>query len=226
MKKGLISAAIVAATMGLATPASAANVIYTQGFETPALGAGGYAYGTANPFPTPSVPSANLSSSGVNFAGGSGIAANGSGFGFTTAPQGSQVAFLQDFNGIGGSFSISLAGLTAGQAYVVAFSAASRPGFAVNPFTVSFGDTTIGSFLTNSTVWNSFSTTEFTATASTGTLTFLGQSGVNGDHDVGIDAISVAAVPEPATWTFMLFGFALIGSALRRRRNPAIAFAV
>jgi PEP-CTERM motif len=32
-----------------------------------------------------------------------------------------------------------------------------------------------------------------------------------------------AAVPEPGTWAMMLFGFAGIGLAMRRRRRPALA---
>lgn len=37
-----------------------------------------------------------------------------------------------------------------------------------------------------------------------------------------IDNLAVA-VPEPGTWALMLFGFAGIGMALRRRRRPALA---
>ena len=33
------------------------------------------------------------------------------------------------------------------------------------------------------------------------------------------------AVPEPATWAMMLFGFGAIGVGLRRRRTPALALA-
>jgi PEP-CTERM motif len=34
---------------------------------------------------------------------------------------------------------------------------------------------------------------------------------------------NTAAVPEPATWAMMLFGFGLVGSAMRRsRRSVAI----
>jgi len=33
----------------------------------------------------------------------------------------------------------------------------------------------------------------------------------------------LAPVPEPATWAMMLVGFAGIGMAMRRRRNPALA---
>jgi hypothetical protein len=35
--------------------------------------------------------------------------------------------------------------------------------------------------------------------------------------------VQVNAVPEPATWGMMLFGFGLVGSTLRRRRTFAIA---
>ena len=31
---------------------------------------------------------------------------------------------------------------------------------------------------------------------------------------------NVAAVPEPATWALMIFGFGLVGFAMRRRRQP------
>jgi len=35
---------------------------------------------------------------------------------------------------------------------------------------------------------------------------------------------ATAAVPEPATWAMMLFGFGAIGAAMRRTRKPAMAF--
>lgn len=33
------------------------------------------------------------------------------------------------------------------------------------------------------------------------------------------DNVSIAAVPEPATWAFMIFGFGAIGGAIRRQRK-------
>ncbi len=50
----------------------------------------------------------------------------------------------------------------------------------------------------------------------------------NSDYAFNTNNINVAAVPEPATWAFMIFGFGMVGSALRRRRKsvaelPAIA---
>lgn len=38
-------------------------------------------------------------------------------------------------------------------------------------------------------------------------------------------AVVSGAVPEPATWAMMLFGFGIVGSALRRRSRAAIAVA-
>jgi len=35
----------------------------------------------------------------------------------------------------------------------------------------------------------------------------------------GIGAIPNGVIPEPATWTMLIAGFGLVGSAMRRRRN-------
>jgi hypothetical protein len=40
-----------------------------------------------------------------------------------------------------------------------------------------------------------------------------------------VDAVSVAAVPEPATWAMMIGGFGIAGMALRRRRRVTVSFA-
>ncbi|MEL6875069.1 MAG: PEPxxWA-CTERM sorting domain-containing protein [Pseudomonadota bacterium] len=37
-----------------------------------------------------------------------------------------------------------------------------------------------------------------------------------------IDNINFAAVPEPATWAFMIFGFGAIGGAMRRQRKANV----
>ena len=51
-------------------------------------------------------------------------------------------------------------------------------------------------------------------------LTLTGPAALNGTGNGGVflDDISVVAAPEPAAWAMMLFGFGLVGSALRRRR--------
>lgn len=40
---------------------------------------------------------------------------------------------------------------------------------------------------------------------------------ISGNGSLGLDTIA-GATPEPATWLMMIFGFGLVGSALRRRR--------
>lgn len=51
----------------------------------------------------------------------------------------------------------------------------------------------------------------------TGGATLIGGLGAQ-----GITGITIAAVPEPATWAMMLMGFAGVGVALRRRRRLAL----
>jgi hypothetical protein len=43
------------------------------------------------------------------------------------------------------------------------------------------------------------------------------------ENNFGGVSLRITAVPEPATWMIMIGGFGLVGAALRRRRNPAIA---
>lgn len=43
----------------------------------------------------------------------------------------------------------------------------------------------------------------------------------SGDH-VSIDNLSVAAVPEPATWALMILGMGAVGGAMRRRVTPLL----
>jgi len=49
--------------------------------------------------------------------------------------------------------------------------------------------------------------------------------GTDSADNVGplLDAVSFAAVPEPASWALTIAGFGLMGAALRRRRAPARA---
>ncbi len=41
----------------------------------------------------------------------------------------------------------------------------------------------------------------------------------SGGNSFEVDDLSIAAVPEPGIWALMLGGFAIMGAALRRRRN-------
>lgn len=57
------------------------------------------------------------------------------------------------------------------------------------------------------------------------TLSIVNQNTELSGNDFGIDdiALSAAPVPEPASWAMLLSGFALVGSAARRRRMVPVA---
>ncbi|MCW3058512.1 MAG: hypothetical protein JWQ02_333 [Capsulimonas sp.] len=84
------------------------------GFETPSVGAGNYQY----------APTGGSWTFGGSSGNGSGIVANGSGFGNPNAPQGGQAAFVQG----SGKMSQTLSGLTPGAIYTVTWAAEQRPG--------------------------------------------------------------------------------------------------
>lgn len=71
-------------------------------------------------------------------------------------------------------------------------------------------------------LWRPY-TYQFTATGTSTTLTFAGASGTA--FGAALDNVSVAAVPEAATWAMMITGFGLIGFSARRRRNLRVSFA-
>lgn len=47
-------------------------------------------------------------------------------------------------------------------------------------------------------------------------------TGPDDNHDDMIIRATVSPVPEPGTWAMMLFGFGMIGFAVRRHRKPAM----
>jgi hypothetical protein len=56
-------------------------------------------------------------------------------------------------------------------------------------------------------------------TSGTQTLVVNGKSGGNGSFS-GTLSFALTALPEPASWAFMIVGFGGIGAMLRRRRGP------
>jgi len=51
---------------------------------------------------------------------------------------------------------------------------------------------------------------------------FTGGDGTNTGLTEVIDNVQFGAVPEPATWAFMIFGFGAIGGAMRRQRKANV----
>ncbi|HEX8620555.1 MAG TPA: LysM peptidoglycan-binding domain-containing protein [Allosphingosinicella sp.] len=181
---------------------SPAGVLFASAsFETPEIGTG-YQY-------NPSLP-------GMTFSGNSGITGNNSAFGFVAAPDGDQVAFVQSVASTGGSIAQALTGLTAGAQYSVKFRLAARPATGGTPVTVSFNGTVLGTF-SPSTIWFEEFSATFTATGSTGTLTFSTPAAA-GDRSTAIDKVRIAALPMVAHASFEA---PEIGSGYQY--NPSIA---
>lgn len=140
---------------------------------------------------------------------GSGIASVGSPWGGAAAV-GTQFAFIQR----GAKMEQELQTLVVGAKYQVRFKLSSRPGFPTHRIRVRINGLEVLAPASNRNGWVDFSTSLFTATASSMTLRFEGL-------DTGQDAASlidaVEVVPEPATWAAMAFGIGV----LRARRIKA-----
>lgn len=69
-------------------------------------------------------------------------------------------------------------------------------------------------------VWTGKTASFFLTMGQQYTLTFQGLA--TDDRTAFIDAVGLAAVPEPAQWALMIGGFAFAGAALRRRRPMSV----
>ncbi len=176
-------------TIGTFNPA--APTVGDAGFETPPVG-NGYQYnptGTAWTF------------SGAS-PSGSGVAGNNSAFtsGNPNAPQGTQVAFLQET----GTITQSVAGWSAGT-YTISFYAAQRANYGSQNFEVLVDGSVVGTFTPTTTTYQPYSTSTFTVAAGPHTIKILGLDTAGGDHTVFLDEVSVASANvltvKPATPT-------------------------
>jgi hypothetical protein len=206
-----------------ANQASASVVTYN--FENSNVPSGGYYYASGE---------TNYSSNGltavvvpgVSFTGMSGVQNGPSAWGFPQSPNPTSTAFIQSYQSQPvGSISFNVGPLTTGQSYGVSFLDIVRA-YSQGPdgplsITVSYG--TMYETITPNNIW------------STGSFGFTGQSGVTnlvfsgnfvndgGDHSIGLDLVTLSAVPEPSTWAMMLLGFAGLGfMAYRRKSMPAL----
>jgi len=155
------------------------------------------------------------------FNGYSGIITNGFGGIFANTPFGTQAAFLQGFQGSGSEIDWLIAGLTVGSQYALSFAAAGSilAGLPAETFGVSiFGSAptffTPGGTFTNNNLL-------FTASASSGTISFVGSAA--GNAVSALDNLTVSSVPEPATLALFGAGLAGLGALRRRRKAKALA---
>ena len=149
------------------------------GFEVPSLGSGNYSY-------NPGGGSWTFTDSSGN--SGSGIAANGSGFGNPNAPHGTQAALVQGY----GSISQTSSGFAPGTNYTITYSAAQRSGTAQHggeSWNVAIDNTVVQTNNPGLTSYTTY-TASFTASAATHTLSFVGTDLAGGDNTVFIDNVS------------------------------------
>lgn len=151
------------------------NTNVNFGFETPGIGSGNYEY-------DPSGASWAFEGAPGN---GSGLVANGSGFGNPNAPQGVQAAFLQSY----GSISQLLYGFTPGTTYTITYSAAQRSENNQS-WNVMIGNSVIATNNPGGTGYATYSAS-FTASSATQLLTFVGTDLAGGDNTVFIDNIRI-----------------------------------
>jgi hypothetical protein len=165
---------IVPTSTPLSLPAGNPTVA-DAGFETPALGYAKYQY--------------NPTGSSWTFNNAAGIAANGSAFTANNpnAPQGRQVAFLQET----GSFSQNISFRVG--SYQVSFYAAQRKGAnkSVQDFQVLIDGDVVGTFTPTSFKYKQYSTGAFTVATGSHVLTFQGLDSNGGDNTAFIDAVAI-----------------------------------
>ena len=147
-------------------------------FESPYIGIGTYQY--------------NLSGGPWTYSGttgnGSGIVSDGSAFGNPNAPgTNMQAGFIQEY----GSISRAIPGFEPGTNYTISFSAAERDGNN-QTWNAKINNSVIGSYNPGSsaTGYTDY-TANFTATASTQTLQFVGTDLVGGDNTVFIGNVRI-----------------------------------
>ena len=142
------------------------------GFETPSLGYGNYQYSPTG--------------SRWTFSSGAGIAANGSAFTSSNpnAPQGTQVAFLQQTGLIRQKISF------AAGSYQISFYAAQRKKNNQD-FQILIDGQVVGTFTPDGAKYKQYSTGSFTVGAGSHVLTFQGLDSNGGDNTAFIDAVTI-----------------------------------
>ena len=153
-----------------------------------------------------------------------GHAAQVTGQGFTTSDQAAGLSVSGNFQGdmIAQTFTT-----TVGQAYALDFDAGVFGKPTEGPLSLQILVTGTG-MLVNDTVQppnnDDFNPAPFdhysymfTADSASATLKFTDSGGGNDNADVMVDTVSVAAVPEPASWALMMIGAGSLGLVLRRK---------
>lgn len=221
----LVAIALTVIALGAASKPARADLIINGGFEFPSIGSTFYQnYGsfTDNPFAGPSFQGWDSTLNNVDIVNPI-VGWNAPAF------EGLQILDLVGY-GSTGAIAQGFA-TTPGQQYLLTFAFGNNPtsGPAGADVTV-FGSGSLLSALvfhntsvTGNLNWTTYSGS-FVANSEFTTLAFnTAQGGNNGG--ILLDAIAVSAVPEPATWAMMIFGFAGIALMAYRRSRRSLATA-
>jgi hypothetical protein len=144
------------------------------------------------------------------FAGGSGVAGNGSAVtsGNPAAPQGTQVTWMQN-----GS-TISQAVNFAAGSYTISFDAAQRGNYSSNSTVqVKIDGQTVGSVTPTGTSYALYTTNSFTVTAGNHTVAFVSVSN-NGGSTALLDAVSIATAPAAVQGPISSHALPVVGQGL------------
>jgi hypothetical protein len=167
---------------------AAPTALVNTGFEAPALASGGYQY--------------NPSGAGIGwtFSANSGIQSNGSAWGATSAPEGSQTAFIQSLGTISQAVSLSAG------SYTLSFKSAQRNCCIspyVQPIKVTVDGAQVGSLVSPaSTSFASFSITFSVATSGTHTIVFAGTDST--DKTTFLDVVTLTSGSVSGTTTTLM----------------------
>lgn len=214
MRRYLIAAAMTAAGLAAAAPASAASVTN-----------GSFEMGT-NPGATFSTLAAGSNAITGWTIGGAGVDYIG---GYWNASDGVRSVDLSALNSGGVSQNITT---VAGKTYKVTFDMAGNPDGGLgnrlmvvtsNGFTPQQNIFTVGPANTHTNMgWVSMS---YMFTAGPGTTTNIAfASGEYNPYGPALDNVGISAVPEPTTWALMILGFGAAGGMIRvsRRRHALL----
>ena len=206
----LAIASLVVAAGASATPMTS-NLLQNGEFETSNVTDGNYAY--ANGF------HAQLQIANWNFVGGTGVANHAGPWGGQGALE--TVAFLQNYAGFNpNSPSISQTFTSLATNLLIRFQAAQRPGNTESVAVLLDGNA-IGATLTpGSADWTNYTLSASNLGSGQHVLSFQGVNGTNAyDSSLFLDSVTVAAVPEPATYAMLLLGLGMFGFMAQRRKE-------
>ena len=216
---------LLATTLAVAGPATAANLVVNGSFETTtATGKGAFQGKVAG----------WSGGSGLDFIAFPGTADDPrkylSVYGAFPAvsPDGGNFVEADGDRNFGTPIYQSIGGLVAGQRYDVAFEQAAGQQRGLTGATTERWDVSLGTETHASATFHlaqggvgpwQKQKLAFTATTATEVLMFFAAGTPNGKPPIAfLDGVSLtAAVPEPASWALMLAGFGVVGLALRRR---------